>query len=185
MSAASDGGAGVSIDRDDPFGETLHTHTWEIYTGLRKELDVPPHRIFAKEFHSLRSGERFSSRTSLGIEETLWSSYSDSLVDDSPCSTICSVVTLICRGEFSVPDLGIKLLTIITCMLVRPVGDSRFERPNLNPTLVLLLDGSVPPVSGSPSFDGEMTSGPVVGTVSCWSEDRDVTQYTTSAFTMT
>ena len=67
----------------------------------------------------------------------------------------------------------------------RPVGDSRFERPNLDPTLVLLLDGSVPPVSGSPSFDRETTPDPVVGTVSCWSEDCDVTQYTTSAFTMT
>lgn len=89
------------------------------------------------------------------------------------------------EDEFNVPDLGKRLLTKITCMLVRPVGDSRFERPSLNPTLVLLLDGSVPPVSGSPSFDGEMTSGPAVGTVLCWSEDRDVTQYMTSAFTMT
>ena len=71
-------------------------------------------------------------------------------------------------------------------MLARPVGDSLFERPSLNPTLVPLLDGSVPPASGSPSFDGEVTSGPVVGTgVSFWSEDCDVTQYTTSAFTTT
>ena len=89
------------------------------------------------------------------------------------------------EGEFNVLDLGKRLLTKITCMLVRPVGDSRFEHPNFNPTLVFLLNESVPPVPGSPSFDGKMTSGPAVGTVLCWSEDRDVTQYMTSAFTMT
>jgi len=87
------------------------------------------------------------------------------------------------EGEFNVPDLGKSLLTKITCMLARPVGGSRF--PNLNPTLVLFLDGSVPPVPGSPSFDDEMTSRAVTGGVSCWSEAREVTQYITSAFTMT
>jgi len=69
-------------------------------------------------------------------------------------------------------------------MVAMPAEEGLFERPKLNKTLEPLVDGSVPLGSGPPDFDGEMTSV-VVGALSCRSEDCDVTQYITSAFTMT
>ena len=70
---------------------------------------------------------------------------------------------------------------IITCMLGRPTGESCFDCLNLNTLLELLL--LVPLISGSSDFEGEMKSG-AVGPLSC-SEECDVTQYITRAFTMT
>jgi len=45
---------------------------------------------------------RTSLRLSCGVECTFCSSYSDSLIDDSPCSPTRSVVTLICKRACSV-----------------------------------------------------------------------------------
>jgi len=74
---------------------------------LRTKVWMPPHGVAGggERGHFWVSGERFSSCTSLGlvcgIEDDFFRSYSDSLVGDSPCSSIRSVVTLICSGESS------------------------------------------------------------------------------------
>ena len=135
------------------------------------------------------SGNWFSSRTSSGpirgTEVTFSKSYCDSLAGDSSCSSIRSVVTLICRGKLSESGLGIEFLTKVTSMLAWPVKESCLECPNLNTTLERLVDGSVPPVPGLSGFDHEMKSGAVFGAPSCGPEYCNVTQYTARAFIMT
>lgn len=66
-------------------------------------------------------------------------------------------------------------------MLITSTGGTRVELPNLNRTLGALVDDCVLVGSGSPDFGGEIESGP---DVLSWSEDCNVTQYITSAFTI-
>ena len=62
-------------------------------------------------------------------------------------------------------------------MLPRLDGESCFECPNLNATFERrLVDGSVPPVSGSSDFGGRVKFGTVIDTLSRGSEDCDATQ---------
>ena len=67
-------------------------------------------------------------------------------------------------------------------MLITPTGGTRVEFSSLNRTLEAMVDGCVLVGSGSPDFGGETESG---SGVRSWSEDCDVTQYTTSAFMIT
>jgi len=120
--------------------------------------------MIGAEVYVWELGEWIFSCTSLGTEFTFCSSYSDSSIETSPCSSIRSVVTVI-------------------CMLATPTGEFSFERPSLNKPLEALW-GCVEICSGSSDFDGGTMSW-VVGVTSWWSEYLDVTQYITNAFTMT
>lgn len=88
---------------NQPYSQA-HIYTMD-YTYVRTK-EWMPRGIIGAEGYLSGSGERVSSRTSWGLvsgaEGTFRNSYSDSLIDDPPFSSIRSVVTLIYRRASSV-----------------------------------------------------------------------------------